>query len=31
MALSLIATGALVLVAGWELMSLRDTRRALET
>ena len=31
MTLSLMATAALVLVAGWELMSLRDTRRALRT
>jgi low temperature requirement protein LtrA len=30
MTLSLMATGALVLVAGWELTSLRDTRRALK-
>jgi len=29
LALSLGATGALVLVAIWELRSLRDTRRAL--
>jgi low temperature requirement protein LtrA len=31
LALSLAATGALVLVAAWELLSLRDTRRALGT
>jgi hypothetical protein len=31
LALSLAATGALMLVAGWELLSLRETRRALKT
>ena len=31
LALSLVATGTLVLVAGWELVSLRETRTALKT
>ena len=30
LALSLAATAVLVLVAGWELLSLRETRRALK-